>query len=65
MYFSARKLDNLNTFTTTDSYLLVFLLEPNKNKQQILKTKVYSNDLNPNYSESLIIDFYFEGKSVY
>lgn len=59
MFFSARKLDNLDTFTTTDSYLVVYIIEPNRKKQQILKSKVYYNDLNPNYAESLVIDFYF------
>lgn len=65
VFISARKLDNLDTFTTTDSYLIVSLVHPNNKREQVLKTKVYYNDLNPNYAESIVLDFFFEGISIY
>lgn len=34
-------------------------MEPTKPAKQILKTKIYWNDLNPNYAETILIDFIF------
>lgn len=42
---------------------MVKLIENNQAEKVILKTKVYWNDLNPNYAETAIVDFYFESKS--
>ena len=58
---SCRNLDDLKFFSVTDSFLIVKLIEANHPDSIILKTKVYPNDLNPNYSETVLIDFYFEG----
>ena len=60
IFISARKLADLDTITTTDSFLVVYLFEPNKPKRQVLKTKVYYNELNPNYAESITLEFMFE-----
>lgn len=34
--------------------------EANKPEKKILQTKVYWNDLNPDYAESVTIDYFFE-----
>lgn len=46
----------------TDSFLVVKLIEFNRPEKTLLKTKVYWNDLNPNYAETVLIDFFFESK---
>lgn len=61
IFFSARNLADLDIVSVTDSYLIVYKQQPNKPKTQMLKTKIYWNDLNPDYAETLITDFYFEG----
>jgi hypothetical protein len=50
LFISCRNLANLDVITTTDSYLVIKLIEPGKQPKQVLKTKVYYNDLNPNYA---------------
>lgn len=45
-----------------NTYLVVHLLEPEKPKKQILKTKVYNSTVNPNFVETIIIEFVFEIK---
>ena len=50
IYFSARKLADLDIVTVTDSYLVVYLQETNKQRRKMLKTKIYWNDLNPDYA---------------
>ena len=65
IFVSARKLADLDAITTTDSFLVVHLFEPNRPKRQVLKTKIYHNELNPNYAESITLDFMFESKSAH
>ena len=60
IFISGRKLADLNSITSTDSFLVVWLLEPNRPKRQVLKTKVYTSDLNPNYAETIVLEFMFE-----
>ena len=62
---SCRNLDDLDFFTVTDSFLVVKLIEMDKPERNILRTKVYFNDLNPNYAETVLIDFYFESKTIF
>lgn len=59
LFISCRNLDDLDFITVTDSFLVVKLLEQGQPEKLILKTKVYWNDLNPNYAETAIIDFFF------
>ena len=63
LYFTARNLADLDLVTVTDSFLMVYLLEPNKPKRKMLQTKIYWNDLNPDYSETLVTEFFFESTS--
>ena len=60
IFVSCRNLDDLDFITVTDSFLIVKLIENNQPEKQVLKTKVYWNDLNPNYAETVVVDFYFE-----
>lgn len=60
LFVSCRNLDDLDFITVTDSFLVVKLLEHQKPEKTVLKTKVYWNDLNPNYAETVLIDFFFE-----
>ena len=60
IFVSCRNLDDLDFITVTDSFLIVKLVENNQPEKQVLKTKVYWNDLNPNYAETVVVDFYFE-----
>lgn len=62
IFISCRNLDDLDFITVTDSFLVVKLIENNQPEKVILKTKVYWNDLNPNYAETAILDFFFESK---
>lgn len=61
IFFCARDLADLDLLSVTDSFLVVYKQEPNGKKVKVLKTKIYWNDLNPDYSETLLTDFYFEG----
>ena len=62
---SCRNLDDLDFFTVTDSFMVVKLIEMDKPERVILRTKVYWNDLNPNYAETVLIDFYFESNPAF
>lgn len=42
------------------SYLVVHLIELDKPKKQVLKSKVYANNANPNFVETLTLEFVFE-----
>ncbi len=59
IFVSCRNL-NLDFISVIDSFLVVKLVENNQLEKQVLKTKVYWNDLNPNYAETVVVDFYFE-----
>lgn len=60
LFVSCRNLDDLDFITVTDSFLVVKLKEYNRPEKTLLKSKVYWNDLNPNYAETITIDFFFE-----
>ena len=65
LYFSARNLADLDLVTVTDSFLVVYLAEPNKPKRRMLKTKIYWNDLNPDYAETFVTEFFFESTLIF
>lgn len=50
LFVSCRNLADLDIITTTDSFLVVRILEPNKPLREILRTRVYDNSLNPDYA---------------
>ena len=51
---------DLDIVTVTDSFMIIKLQELNKPEKVILKTKVYWNDLNPDYAETVTIEYLFE-----
>lgn len=55
LFVSCRNLDDLDYITVTDSFLVVKLQEYGQPEKTILKTKIYWNDLNPNYAETVLI----------
>jgi hypothetical protein len=50
LFISCRNLADLDFITVTDSFLVVKLQEVNNPEKTVLKTKVYWNDLNPDYA---------------
>ena len=64
LFFAARNLADLDIISTTDSFLVIKMSETNKPEKTILKTKVYDNNLNPDYAETVTIDYFFESTIV-
>lgn len=65
LFFSCRNLKDMDTVTVTDSFLVVRLTQPLKPPMQVLRTKTVENSLNPDYYETAIITYEFEGKLVF
>jgi hypothetical protein len=55
LFIGCRDLVDLDIITVTDSFLIVTLQETGKQEREILKTKIYWNDLNPDYAETVTI----------
>jgi|JI9StandDraft_2_1071091.scaffolds.fasta_scaffold754582_1 hypothetical protein len=49
LYFSCRKLTDLDTFTLTDSFFVVYISDRETPYIKIFESKVHWNDLNPDY----------------
>lgn len=58
IFISARNLNFTNS--SSNSFVVVELAEGSKPKRKVLETKVCSHEINPNYPQSLIINFVFE-----
>ena len=50
LFFSCRNLADLDFISVTDSFLVIKMQEANKAEKKIMQTKVYWNDLNPDYA---------------
>ncbi len=61
-FFSCRNLDDVDTVTVTDPFLVVKMKESDKQERIILKTKTVMNNLNPDFYETAIVVYEFEGK---
>jgi len=61
LFISCRKLKNMDYFSLTDPQVKLFI---EKNGQFIFfdKTEMISDNLNPNFTKSFILDYYFEVK---
>lgn len=64
LYFSCRKLPDLDLVTVTDSFLVCQLSARGQPFKEVLRTKVYWNDLDPDYAETLVMDYEYEGRQV-
>jgi len=64
LFFSCRKLANMDTITVTDPFLKFYEF---RNNQWIFigQTEQIDNNLNPNFSKSFVVDFIFESKQIY
>lgn len=51
----------MDTITVTDSFIVVRLRHQNEPPKQVLKTKTVWNSLNPDYHETAIVEYEFEG----
>ena len=61
LYFSCRKLLNKDTFSKTDPQLFIsYRTQKNKPYAQIHTTELISDNLNPDFTRSLVVDFIFE-----
>lgn len=60
LYFSCRNLPNLDLFSKTDAKVLLHLKGMNGNYTKIGETEIIYNNLNPDFSTSITVDYYFE-----
>lgn len=60
-FMSCRNLRDVDTVTVTDSYLVVKIRHQNQPVKQILRTRTVENSLNPDYFETALVEYEFEG----
>lgn len=60
IYLSARNLKKMDIMSNTDCKMLLFSKQPNNALTLIGETETINNNLNPNFTTSFCIDFYFE-----
>ncbi|CAD8087146.1 unnamed protein product [Paramecium sonneborni] len=60
LFISCRQLDDLDTTTVSDPYVVLFLKSNQSNWSKIGQTELIWNNLNPNFATSIIIDYHFE-----
>ena len=61
IFISCRKLKDLDTFSKSDPICHVLLSDNQMNSfYKIGETEVKDNNLNPDFSTSFVIDYYFE-----
>lgn len=61
-FMSCRNLRDVDTITVTDSFLVVKMRQTNQQPRQVLRTKTIWNNLNPDYHETAVIEYEFEGR---
>jgi hypothetical protein len=60
LFFSARNLKNKDLLSKSDPYLLIQLEDSNQSYFEVARTSKRKNTLNPNWRETITLDFYFE-----
>lgn len=61
LYFSARKLINKDTFSKTDPIFFIYYKRGDHGKFSLIhKTEQINDNLNPDFTKSLLADFIFE-----
>ncbi|CAD8151829.1 unnamed protein product [Paramecium octaurelia] len=60
LFFSCRQLDDLDTMSVSDPYIILFQKTNQNNWSKIGQTELIWNNLNPNFATSIIIEYYFE-----
>jgi hypothetical protein len=61
LFISCRKLKNMDYFSLTDPQVILYT-EKNGNYMYVDKTEMIQDNLNPNFTKTFILDFYFEVK---
>jgi len=63
LYLSARNLLDLDVFSKSDPYVKIFYKRSPLHKEQLIgRTETISNDLNPNWAKSFVVDYIFEAR---
>ena len=65
LYFTARDLPKLDTFSHTDAFLVVNMIDPKTSKvQRVGHTSVVKDTENPDWADQIIVDYIFEQTQV-
>jgi hypothetical protein len=60
LFFSARNLKDRDTFSKSDPFCIIYSRNPQGNWYSLGQTNVLNNNLNPDWAQSITIDYYFE-----
>ncbi|CAD8090802.1 unnamed protein product [Paramecium primaurelia] len=59
LFISCRGLANMDTFSKSDPYVIMYV-KRNNQWSEVGRTEIIKDNLNPNFSKSFIIEYYFE-----
>ena len=59
LFISCRSLINMDSFSKSDPYVILYV-KMNNIWQEYSRTETIMDNLNPNFTKSFLIDFYFE-----
>ncbi|CAD8067375.1 unnamed protein product [Paramecium primaurelia] len=62
LFISCRQLDDLDTVSVSDPYVVLYLKNSQKKWNQIGQTELIWNNLNPNFATSILIEYHFEAQ---
>ena len=66
LFICARDLQDMDTFSKSDPFCVVYSQNKKSNKYlEVGRTEIIMNNLNPNWSKSIIVDFLFETKQLF
>jgi hypothetical protein len=60
LFFSARNLKNREILCKNHVFCIILLQDPDQHYFEVARTGIRKNTLNPNWKESVVLDFYFE-----
>ncbi|CAD8081247.1 unnamed protein product [Paramecium sonneborni] len=60
LFISCRQLDDLDTTSVSDPYVILYIKSNKDDWSKIGQTELIWNNLNPNFANSIIIDYHFE-----
>ena len=62
LFFSARNLKNKDLLSKSDPYLMILFEDASNNYYEVARTSKRKNTLDPNWKETITLDFFFEKK---
>eukprot|EP01038_Epipyxis_sp_PR26KG_P006850 gene6850-9379_t len=66
VFLSANSLSNMETFSTTDAFAVLFQVDHNNNELKLIKTTdVVKNSLNPEWATAVTLEYVFESVQEY